>query len=243
MYFNYFRNSAHKSNFGDDSYPSLSQFPLLDAAINEAQANIQAPRGLIQNAALTAISVVLQGLVDIRKPNGQVAPTSLMLLAIADSGERKSTVENVFLKPIRAFQAKQGEEVKESQSVWKVKYDTWMVRRNGVLKAIMKKASKGLSADEEEKVLLALEKEAPAKPKEFKILYEDSTSEALFHGMYENLPAAGLISSEGGGVLEGRAFNDLSKQNAIWSGDSITIDRKTAESFKLVDARLRCFSR
>lgn len=238
MYFNYFRNSANKSNFGDDSYPSLSQFPLLDAAINEAQANIQAPRGLIQNAALTAISVVLQGLVDIRKPNGQVAPTSLMLLAIADSGERKSTVENVFLKPIRAFQAKQGEEVKESQSVWKVKYDTWMVRRNGVLKAIMKKASKGLSADEEEKVLLALEKEAPAKPKEFKILYEDSTSEALFHGMYENLPAAGLISSEGGGVLEGRAFNDLSKQNAIWSGDSITIDRKTAESFKLVDARL-----
>ena len=69
MYFNYFRNSANKSNFGDDSYPSLSQFPLLDAAINEAQANIQAPRGLIQNAALTAISVVLQGLVDIRKPN------------------------------------------------------------------------------------------------------------------------------------------------------------------------------
>lgn len=239
MYFDFFRQqNEKKSNFGDGSYPCLSQFPLLDAAINEAQANIQAPRGLIQNAALTAISVVLQGLVDVRKPNGQVAPTSLMLLAIADSGERKSTVENVFLKPIRAFQAKQGEEVKESQSMWKVKYDTWMVRRNGVLKAITKKASKGLSADEEEKVLLALEKEAPAKPKEFKILYEDSTSEALFHGMYGNLPPAGLISSEGGGVLEGRAFNDLSKQNAIWSGDSITIDRKTAESFKLVGARL-----
>lgn len=90
MYFDFFRQqNAKKSNFGDDSYPCLSQFPLLDAAINEAQANIQAPRGLIQNAALTAISVVLQGLVDVRKPNGQVAPTSLMLLAIADSGERK----------------------------------------------------------------------------------------------------------------------------------------------------------
>jgi len=239
MYFNFFRQqNEKKSNFGDDSYPSLSQFPLLDAAINEAQANIQAPRGLIQNAALTAISAVLQGHVDVRKPNGQVGPTSLMLLAIADSGERKSTVENVFLKPIRAFQAKQCEEVRESQLVWKIKYDTWTVRRNGVLKSITKKALKGLPADEEERVLLALEKEAPAKPKEFKVLYEDSTSEALFHGMYENLSTAGLISSEGGGVLEGRAFNDLSKQNAIWSGDSITIDRKTAESFELVGARL-----
>lgn len=239
MYFNFFRQqNTKKANFGDNLYPSLSQFPLLDAAINEAQANIQAPRGLIQNAALTAISVALQGLVDVRKPNGQVAPTSLMLLAIADSGERKSTVENVFLKPIRGFQAKQCEEVRESQSVWKIKYDTWTVRRNGVLKAITKKASKGLPTDEEEKVLLDLEKEVPAKPKEFKLLYEDSTSEALFHGMYENLPTAGLISSEGGGVLEGRAFNDLSKQNAIWSGDSITIDRKTAESFELVGARL-----
>ena len=76
---------------------------------------------------------------------------------------------------------------------------------------------------------MALDKEGPAKPKEFKVLYEDSTSEALFHGMYENLSTAGLISSEGAGVLEGRAFNDLSKQNAIWSGDSITIDRKPGD--------------
>lgn len=238
MDFNYFRQNAKKSNFGDVSYPRLSQFPLLDAAVNEAEANIQAPRGLILNAALTSISVVLQGLVDVRKPNGQVAPTSLMLLAIAESGERKSTVENVFLKPIREFQARQCVEVRKRQSVWKIKYDIWTIRRNGVLKAITKKASKGLPADEEETVLLALEKEAPVKPKEFKVLYEDSTSEALFHGMYENLPSAGLISSEGGGVLEGRAFNDLSKQNAIWSGDSITVDRKTAESFELVGARL-----
>lgn len=41
------------------------------------------------------------------------------------------------------------------------------------------------------------------------MLYDDSTSEALFCGLYENLSTAGIISSEGG--LKGRAFNDLPK--------------------------------
>lgn len=85
---------------------------------------------------------------------------------------------------------------------------------------------------------MAHQKNQPVEPKEFKLLYEDSTSEALFLGLHENLPTAGLTSSEGGGILGGRVLNDLSKMNAIWSGDSITVDRKTAKSFVLNEARL-----
>lgn len=60
--------------------------PLLRGAVDEAQNNIMAPRPLIFTSALTAIALVSQGLVDVCKPNGQVVPTSLMLLAIANSG-------------------------------------------------------------------------------------------------------------------------------------------------------------
>ena len=56
--------------------------------------------------------------------------------------------------------------------------------------------------------------------------------------MYNNVPVAGLISSEAANILNGRAFNDVSKQNAIWSGDSITVDRTSSESYQLIDARL-----
>lgn len=87
----------------DDSRTAMASLPLLSAAINEAERNIQAPRGLLINAAFTAISIALQGLIDIKKPNDQKVPVSLMLLAIANSGERKSTVENVFLRSIRGF--------------------------------------------------------------------------------------------------------------------------------------------
>ena len=222
----------------DNGRTALASLPLLSAAINEAELNIQAPRGLVINSALTAISIALQGLIDASKPNAQSVPVSLMLLAIANSGERKSTAESVFLKPIREFQSRQARVYSEKLLVWNAKHDSWVVRRKAVLKNIEKKMSKGLSTKEDEAVLLQVDRECPVKPKEFKILYEDSTSEALFYGMYKNLSTAGLVSSEGGGVLGGRAFNDLSKQNSIWSGDAITIDRKTSESFELVGGRL-----
>jgi len=222
----------------DDSRTAMASLPLLSAAINEAERNIQAPRGLLINAAFTAISIALQGLIDVNKPNTQRVPVSLMLLAIANSGERKSTAENVFLKSIRGFQSKHAIVFSEQLQDWSAEHDAWVVRRKAVLRNIEKQMSKGLPTKEAEAALVKLGREFPEKPKEFKILYEDSTSEALFYGMYKNLPTAGLVSSEGGGVLAGRAFNDLPKQNSIWSGDSISIDRKASESFQLIGGRL-----
>ena len=222
----------------DDSRTAMASLPLLSAAINEAERNIQAPRGLLINAAFTAISIALQGLIDVNKPTSQKVPVSLMLLAIANSGERKSTIENVFLKSIKEFQSKQAIAFSEKLLDWSAEHDAWTIRRKAVLRNIEKQTSRGLSTTEAEAALAKLNREFPVKPKEFKILYEDSTSEALFYGMYKNLSTAGLVSSEGGGVLSGRAFNDLPKQNSIWSGDSITIDRKESDSFQLVGGRL-----
>lgn len=211
---------------------------LLQRAADEVQTNIQAPLGLILSSALTAIAVASQGLIDVRKPNGQIVPTSLMVLAIADSGERKSTVENVFLGPVRDFQRQQGSVYQDQMQQWQVRHDIWKAHRKTLLKDITKKGSLGQPTQEEEQRMSTHQVKEPLRPKEFKLLYEDSTSEALFFGLYQNLPTAGLTSSEGGGVLGGRAFNDLSKMNSIWSGDAIAVDRKTAHSFVLNEARL-----
>ncbi|USU01362.1 YfjI family protein [Pseudomonas siliginis] len=211
---------------------------LLQCAMDEVQTNIQAPRGLILSTALTAIAIVSQGLIDVRKPNGQVVPTSLMVLTIADSGERKSTVENVFLGPLRDFQRQQGSVYQHELQMWQVRHDIWKARRTALLKDITKKSSVGQPIQDEEQQISSHQVTEPLRPKEFKLLYEDCTSEALFLGLYQNLPTAGLTSSEGGGVLGGRAFNDLSKMNSIWSGDAISVERKTTQSFVLNEARL-----
>lgn len=231
-------NNYYQPTADDGPQPFHMPLPLLRASVDEAQNNIMAPRWLILTSALSAIAIVLQGLIDVRKPTGQIVPASLMLLVIADSGERKSTVENVFLGPVRDFQQQQSLNYQYQVQQWRVKHGVWEAKGKVMLKGITKKCSQGLPTQGEEQQLLVHQENRPVEPKEFKLLYEDSTSEALFLGLHQNLPTAGLTSSEGGGVLGGRAFNDLSKMNSIWSGDAITVDRKTAKSFVLKDARL-----
>jgi len=46
---------------------------------------------------------------------------------------------------------------------------------------------------------------------DYKLIYEDSTSQALFNGLAVNYPYAGLVSSEGKEILNGRAFNEFAQ--------------------------------
>lgn len=222
----------------DRPLPKYVPFPLLQDAINEVENNIQAPWALNLLAALGAIAIPIQGLFDVRKPTGQMVPTSIMMLSIANSGERKSTVENVFFNSIREFQGKQKSVYEAELKTWNSKFKIWKEKNKIIVKKISKLAAENCDSEAEELRLIEHELERPVKPKQFKLLYEDTTPEALFSGLHENLPSAGLISSEGDVLLNGRALADLSKLNAIWSGDVISVDRKTTMSFELEGARL-----
>ncbi|WP_339502977.1 YfjI family protein [Pseudomonas silesiensis] len=217
------------------AFPRSMALPTIGGAVDEAERNIKAPRALVFSSALTAIATAGQGSIDVCKPNGQVVPASLMLLTVANSGERKSTAENVFMRGVRRFQDEMDVIYQAELSDWSARRSIWELRR----KAILKETLLLDQAVESEpcKQLMGHQARAPVKPRRFKLLYEDATSEALFLGLHQNIPVAGLISSEGGGVLTGKAFNDLSKQNALWSGDVITVDRVSAESYE-VRARL-----
>ncbi|WP_426245091.1 YfjI family protein [Pseudomonas sp. TWR3-1-1] len=217
-------------------FPRLSPFPLVNAVLDELERNTKAPRPLLMFGLMTALSVSIQGLFDVRKPNGQRVPISLLLLTVAESGERKSFTAEKFLAPIRLFQKKQESIWQEQLSEWKVKEKIWLIKNKEIEKKIKSLCCKQESTAEVELELMKHTKDRPARPRQFKMLYDDSTSEALFCGLYENLSTAGIISSEGG--LKGRAFNDLPKQNAMWSGDPIVVDRKVAESYQLYGARL-----
>jgi hypothetical protein len=219
-------------------FPRAIPLLLIKHAVDEAQNNIQAPRELVFVAAVTAISVVVQGLVDVRKPTGQCVPVSMNTVTLADSGERKTTVLDYFVEGIQEYQKKKKQEYLRSMKRWKVDTGIWEKLNRSYLRKIERLSVAGECIDEEKLRLLQHEHDKPNKPRLFKLLYEDATPEALYFGMYQDLPTAGLISSEGGGVLNGRVMNELFKQNIIWSGGSIDCARKTGESYTLDDGRL-----
>ena len=213
------------------AFPRSMALPIIGGAVDEAGRNIMAPRALIYSAALTAMATAVQGSINVCKPNGQIVPVSLMVLTVANSGERKSTAENVFMGGVRCFQDEMDVIYQSELSDWRAKQSIWDARRKAILKeTLLLDQSEGGDPNRQ---LMEHQACTPIKPRRFKLLYEDATSEALFLGLHQNIPVAGLISSEGGGVLTGKAFNDLSKQNALWSGDVITVDRVTAESYEV----------
>ncbi len=215
--------------------PRYIPCPVFCGAVDEVENNIKAPRGLIIFSALSALSVAIQGLYDVAKPTGQVGPVSLFSLFVGMSGERKSTVEGRFLDAVREFQAEQEVVWFAKRNEWKICEEIWRAKRGGIIKKITKMTVSGECTLALEKELIELEKSKPVKPKKLKMIYEDSTSEAFFSGLDE-FGSAGVISSENG--LSSRVFNDLPKLNAVWSGDAIVIDRKTAESFNLQGSRV-----
>ena len=64
----------------------------IDNLIAEVELITQAPRPIIFASILSVLSSTIQGMLDIQINSKLVTPTSLFILTIAESGERKSTV-------------------------------------------------------------------------------------------------------------------------------------------------------
>lgn len=86
--------------------------------------------------------------------------------------------------------------------------------------------------------LLDHETSKPEKPILDLLIFEDSTIEALLSDLSEHVPNAYLGSSEGGVLLNSRIMSQTANLNSIWSGDEITVSRKSAGSFTVDEARL-----
>ena len=209
--------------------------------INEVQANIQAPSELVLMTALAALSISCQNLIDVQLPTGNTVPTSLMLLLVADSGERKTPVENKLFASIREFELAQIDLYKEQLVEWEMDDSIVQQKQKGIKDTIRKLASKGSDTSNEEEQLKEMARKRMSAPRKFQLLYGNATSEALFSRLSNDFPAAGLVSSEGESIFKSTAFNDFGKQNAIWSGEDIVVDRVKGESYRIRDARLTVF--
>ena len=107
---------------------------LIGVAVDEVRNNIKAPEELIFSAALTSISLATQGLISVEKPTGQITPVSIFNITVADSGERKSTVYNIFMEPIREIQKQQDLVYLEKLAEWTARMCAWTARKNKIIK-------------------------------------------------------------------------------------------------------------
>jgi putative DNA primase/helicase len=227
-----------------EPYP-IDALPLpIRAAVEEVTGFVKAPVPMVASSALAALSLAIQAHADAKRAEKLHGPVGLFLLTIADSGERKSTCDGFFTKPIRDYEEAQAEAAKRILKDHNAAIEAWEAKRGGVKEKIRQLAKDNKPTAGMESALRDLEHDKPEPPRIPRLLYADATPEALAYGLAKQWPSGGVVSAEAGivfgshGMGKDSVMRNLGLLNQLWDGTSLTIDRRSTESFTVRGARL-----
>ena len=227
-----------------EAYP-LDALPLpIRAAVEEVAGFVKAPVPMVASSALAALSLAIQAHADAKRAEKLHGPVGLFLLTIADSGERKSTCDGFFTRAIRDYEEAQAEAAKPALKDHRAAIEAWEAKRGGVKEKIRQLAKENKPTAGMESALRDLEHDKPEPPRIPRLLYADATPEALAYGLAKQWPSGGVVSAEAGivfgssGMGKDSVMRNLALLNQLWDGTSLTIDRRSTESFTVRGARL-----
>ena len=226
-----------------EPYPLDALPELVLNAVEEVAAFTKAPLPMVACSALTALSLAIQPHVDIERAKGLTGPTSLFLLTIANSGERKSTCDGFFINVIRDYEVKQQEIAKPKINDHHAELAAWDEKCRGLKEQIRALAKTGKSTATQEQELSVLIHNKPISPRIPRLIYSDITPEALKYNLAKIWPSGGVVSSEAGIVFGSHGMNNetvmrnLATLNQLWDGGVISTERRGSESFTVKGAR------
>ncbi len=96
----------------------------------------KAPKFMILTQMLSVIGIASQQLVDISPKSGMKIPTSLYTLILAGSGERKSSVDRILMKPVREFEKWLSEQAEHAQQKYEVDLELWCMKQKVLRKVL-----------------------------------------------------------------------------------------------------------
>lgn len=189
------------TEFPLDALPPILKETVL--AINDI---VQAPIPLCVQSVLSAVNLAVQGHINIKNHVGEVKPTSCYFLTIAESGERKTSCDEMVLKEFRAYEENLRKQYNIDLFKYNNKQEAWESERNRIRKDYQKHKNKSkLEADLNE---LGSSPKPPLTPL---LTCPDPTFEGLCALMTESRPSIGIFSSEGGQFISGYSMKSENK--------------------------------
>lgn len=223
-------------------YPVQSLPKLVGEAVKAYHQYGKQPLSLIACSALANISLSCQSLANVARDRLLVSPVSLYFLLIAESGERKSSVDHAFSSIIRKWE--QTSRIKLSPVIQfaKTKHQIWFAEKMGVLSQIRRATDEKSVKDLDNKLQEIMERE-PLIPLLPHLFYEDVTQEALVEQISEGWPSTSLWSDEGALVLNSHGMQNTTPKfvallNRIWDGKPFNLNRKTSKNLTVANRRL-----
>lgn len=228
-------------------YPLDALGPILGDAAQRMAYYVQAPEGMAGQSVLAAAALVAQAFVNVARGNLGCGPVSLFCLSVAESGDRKSTLDRLALQPVRIYEADRRERGKDLHDKYRAALEAWSQARESTIQSY-KKPKQAMTPETQaqlESDLERLEASRPTPPQNVNITVEEPTAEGLWRHYQHGLPVAGLFSDEGGNFFSGHGMTSeargrtITQLSQLWDGKPITRTRAAeGESGVMADRRL-----
>lgn len=224
--------------FNGRPFPVDALPQIIRNAIYEVEQHTQAPQGLIAASALGVISLACQNRIDVCRMRNLRGPVSLFLLTLADSGERKSTVDKLLMEPLYQLEKNLFEKYTHDLTVWKNDEEILNIEKKSLmskLKSDIRRNKDHLATNEKLKALLASH---PKSPMRFKQIFNDATPAAIKDYLCGDWRSVGIMSDEAGAIFNGYTLNELPFINKMWDGAIFPVERKSEPEKIISDARM-----
>ncbi|MCM7482009.1 YfjI family protein [Enterobacter hormaechei] len=221
------------SPFPVDAFPQI-----IRNAIYEVEQHTQAPQALIAASALGVISLACQNRIDVCRLKNLRGPVSLFLLTLAESGERKSTVDKLLMEPLYQLEGNLFEKYTHDLTVWRNDEAIFNIEKKSLmskLKSEIRRNKDHLPTNEKLKALLASH---PKSPVRFKQIFSDATPAAIKDYLCGYWRSVGIMSDEAGTIFNGYTLNELPFINKMWDGAMFPVERKSEPEKLIRDARM-----
>lgn len=221
-----------------------SQFPLrfvpdiIREAITGASSKTKAPFPLIFASAMAPVSLLCQGLIDVRPAEDLTLPVSCNFCTVAESGERKSTVDKLFMASVHKYEHEAGVQYEKAEQQHKIEMGIWEEELKALKNMLNKQVKKGQPTEEIKERIRTHTQTKPQEPFRVQLLASDITPAALQFQLHKGGGSIALHSAEGDIILGGQAIQNLGLLNDLWDGAPLSVTRRQSESFTVHGARL-----
>ncbi|WP_157177298.1 YfjI family protein [Sphingomonas prati] len=212
----------------------------LAGAIRAIMHRVQVPDAIAAHSVLAAVSVAIQAHVLMELPTREVKPPSLFFATVADSGDRKTTSDNIAIQPIKDYELELNEEYQTQKQVYNALHAIWKGDA-----AQLAKDNKGRDAATVAAAVADMGN-PPTEPPRPAILVPPGSTQGVIDMLEKGRPSIGLFINEGGSWLGSWGMSDenrtatISAYSEMWDGQPIKTLTK-GEGFRFMPNRAFSF--
>ncbi|WP_182657449.1 YfjI family protein [Stenotrophomonas lacuserhaii] len=225
--------------FAPSPYPMDAFFVLVRETGFEIHRNVQAPDAMIGMALVSAMTMACQALIDVKLPTGQVRPVTQNVMVIAESGDRKTTVDGLLYAPFRDHDMQALVLYKAALETYQAERDWWESKNNGLRRAIAKSARKSESADEVKAEMAEHAKSKPKMPRRRILMRQDITARAIMEVLEGDGESIAIATDEGQVLFKSGAMTNLGLLNRVWDSPNVlSLDRADLDQVMVMNPRV-----